>query len=177
MIHTADLLTAARAEALFTSNLSAMAQPSAVEVAAAIRQAVRRHGGSRGCAANVAQAYGEHPETAAPRMRWARQMVTTVYPQARGATSSQPPLSACQRSPHPEATEPRHTAHSSRRCSMRKLLAMATLATLTLPVAACRDNTANAGPGSAPTVTSSSSAVHHNNATPQGCQTSRPRCK
>jgi hypothetical protein len=28
--------------------------------------------GSRGCAARVAQEFGDHPETAAARMRWAR---------------------------------------------------------------------------------------------------------
>jgi hypothetical protein len=31
--------------------------------------------GIRGCAARVAQAYGEHPETAVLRMRWARATV------------------------------------------------------------------------------------------------------
>ena len=75
-----DLLTAARAEALFTSLLSADSRLSPGEVAAAIAHAVRTHGGARGCAAEVAAAYGEHPETAAPRMRWARTMVETVYP-------------------------------------------------------------------------------------------------
>jgi hypothetical protein len=88
MTHPTDLLTAARAEALFTSDLSAHAQPSATEIAAAIRHAVRRHGGSRGCAANVAQAYGERPENAAPRMRWARQLVSAAYPVRGGTTGS-----------------------------------------------------------------------------------------
>jgi hypothetical protein len=88
MTHTPDVLTAARAEALFTSDLSAMGQLSTVEIAAAIRQAVHRHGGSRGCAANVAQAYGERPETAAPRMRWARQMIATAYPARPGTARS-----------------------------------------------------------------------------------------
>jgi len=79
MTRSADLLTAARAEALFTSDISASSQPSPVEVAAAIRQAVRRYGGTRGCAAEVAAAYGDRPETAAPRMRWARGVVETAY--------------------------------------------------------------------------------------------------
>jgi hypothetical protein len=38
---------------------------------AAIRRALRTHGGSRGRAADLAAAYGDHPELAAPRMRWA----------------------------------------------------------------------------------------------------------
>jgi len=84
MTRSRDLLTAARAEALFASDISAGSQPSPVDVAAAIRQAVRRYGGTRGCAAEVAAAYGDRPETAAPRMRWARSLVEMVYaPAAR----------------------------------------------------------------------------------------------
>src|SRR5215207_104746 len=79
MTRSRDLLTAARAEALFASDISAGSQPSPVDVAAAIRQAVRRFGGTRGCAAEVAAAYGDRPETAAPRMRWARCVVETTY--------------------------------------------------------------------------------------------------
>jgi hypothetical protein len=75
-----DLLTAARAEALFTSCLSAGTRPAPGEVAEAIRAAMRAYGGSRGCAAEVAAAYGERPETAAPRMRWALGVVSATYP-------------------------------------------------------------------------------------------------
>jgi hypothetical protein len=98
MTRSADFLTAARAEALFTSDISATSQPSQVEVAAAIRQAVRRFGGTRGCAAEVAAAYGDRPETAAPRMRWARSVVATIYareawqPAAELRTSTACPL-------------------------------------------------------------------------------------
>ena len=72
MTRSADDLTAVRAEALFTSHISASSQPSPVEVTLAITQALRRYGGAQGCAAEAAAAYGDHPETAAPRMRWAR---------------------------------------------------------------------------------------------------------
>jgi hypothetical protein len=78
MLSTAQLSTA-RAEALFASELSAYGQPTREEIAEAIRGAVRRHGGTRGCAGEVAAAYGEHPETAAPRMRWARTLVDSAY--------------------------------------------------------------------------------------------------
>ena len=78
-----NLLTAARAEALFTSHLSATAPPSRREVTAAIRHAVLAYGGTRGCAIEVAGAYGDHPETAAPRMRWALSVVHSVYLSAR----------------------------------------------------------------------------------------------
>ncbi|MEU4423079.1 hypothetical protein AB0F81_20840 [Actinoplanes sp. NPDC024001] len=40
---------------------------------------MRAHGGVRGCAADVASEYGDHPETAAPRMRWARALVEELY--------------------------------------------------------------------------------------------------
>lgn len=79
MKSTADLLTAARAEALFTSHLSAAGNPSYADVDAAIRTAIRARGGTRAVAADVAEAYGDHPETAAPRMRWARCVVDQLY--------------------------------------------------------------------------------------------------
>jgi hypothetical protein len=76
---TIDALTAARAEALFTSHLSASTHPSQADVADAIRAAIRAHGGTRGCTAQVATAYGDHPEVAAPRMRWARGVIDELY--------------------------------------------------------------------------------------------------
>jgi hypothetical protein len=68
--HSGQLLAA-----LFTSNLSAQRQYTQIEVAAAIRNAIGTHNGIRGCAGELAAAYGDHPETAAPRMRWARALI------------------------------------------------------------------------------------------------------
>jgi len=69
---TYDLTTSiARADALFASALQRSDEPSAAQVQQAIAAAVAAFG-IRGCAARVAQAYGEHPETAVLRMRWAR---------------------------------------------------------------------------------------------------------
>ena len=68
-------ISAARADALFASALQRSDEPSAAQIHQAIAASVRAFG-TRGCAARVAQAYGEHPETAAPRMRWARATVT-----------------------------------------------------------------------------------------------------
>jgi len=76
---TIDVLTAARAEALFTSDLSAAEQPTLTQLTAVIRRALRDHGGTRGCAGEVAASYGDYPEIAAPRMRWARQAVEAAY--------------------------------------------------------------------------------------------------
>lgn len=73
--HRIGQLAAGRAEALFTSDLSATLHHSPADVTAAIGQAIRIHGGIGGCVAAMATAYGEHPETAAPRMRWARAVV------------------------------------------------------------------------------------------------------
>ena len=71
-------LLAARAEALFTSDLSARCEYPQIEVAAAIRRAIGTHDGIRGCAGEVAAAYGEYPETAARRMRWARAVIQSL---------------------------------------------------------------------------------------------------
>jgi hypothetical protein len=79
MIATTDPLAAARATALFVSGLSATEQPSRTDVEAAIKHALRTHGGTRGCAADMAAAYGDYPELAAPRMRWARHVVEKLY--------------------------------------------------------------------------------------------------
>jgi|SRR5690348_14933190 hypothetical protein len=67
-------ISIARADALFVSALQRSEEPSAAQVQQAIAAAIRAFG-ARGCAARVAQAYGEHPETAVPRMRWARSVV------------------------------------------------------------------------------------------------------
>jgi len=43
-----------------------------------IRRTVRELG-SRGCAARVAQEFGDHPEAAILRMRWAREAVEQAF--------------------------------------------------------------------------------------------------
>jgi hypothetical protein len=72
-------LLAARAEALFVSDLPVGSRPGALVVQAAIAAAVRRCGGTAGCVAQMAAAYGDYPETAAERMRWARGVVEAAY--------------------------------------------------------------------------------------------------
>jgi hypothetical protein len=70
-------ISTARADALFASALQRSQEPSAAQIHQAIAATVRAYG-TRGCAARVAQAYGEHPETAVPRMRWARAAVAAA---------------------------------------------------------------------------------------------------
>jgi hypothetical protein len=76
---TTDLLTSARAAALFASDVSTTEQPTRARVDAAIRNALRTHGGIRGCTAALAAAYGDYPELAPARMRWARRIVEHLY--------------------------------------------------------------------------------------------------
>jgi hypothetical protein len=60
-----------RAEALFVSLLQPSDVPTATQIAEAIAASLRNHGGVDGCAAAVAAEYGEHPDVAVARMRWA----------------------------------------------------------------------------------------------------------
>jgi hypothetical protein len=79
MATTAEILTTARAEALFVSDLPAGSRAGRREVDTAIRTAVRMRGGVRACAAEMAREYGDRPETAVARMSWARTLVRAVY--------------------------------------------------------------------------------------------------
>ena len=67
-----------RAEALFVSDLQRSDEPAPGDIQQAITGAVRAFG-SRGCAARTAQEFGDHPDTAVTRMRWARRMVATAF--------------------------------------------------------------------------------------------------
>ena len=70
-----DLSTSATwADALFASALQRSDAPDARQVEQAVAAAMDAFG-DLGCAARVAQAYGEDPETAVTRMRWACTMV------------------------------------------------------------------------------------------------------
>jgi hypothetical protein len=71
-------LASMRAEALFVSDLQRSDAISADRVRAAVSENVRRYG-VRGLAARVAEAYGEHPEIACPRMQWAIGTVELAY--------------------------------------------------------------------------------------------------
>ena len=66
------------ADALFASMLQRSDGPSKGQVRKAVAVAVRAYG-SRGCAERVAQEFGDHPETAVARMRWARGVVDESF--------------------------------------------------------------------------------------------------
>jgi hypothetical protein len=75
-------VNAVRSEALFVSTLQRSDEPSVGQIREAVSLAVRALG-SRGCAALVAQEFGDHPEIAVARMQWARQLVEAAYGAAR----------------------------------------------------------------------------------------------
>jgi hypothetical protein len=70
-------LNEAVCEALFASSLQPSEAPTAEAVAAAIGHTVRQLGPA-GCSNHVAQEFGDHPETAVERMRWVRELATSV---------------------------------------------------------------------------------------------------
>jgi hypothetical protein len=76
---TSTLLTEqyVRAEALFASLLQPSDVPTAVQISEAIAVSLSNHGVT-GCAAAVAAEYGEHPDVAVARMRWALAALASV---------------------------------------------------------------------------------------------------
>ena len=70
-------IRASGADALFVSALQRSDDPSAGQIRQAIAAAIGAFDYS-GCVGRVAQEFGDHPETAAARMRWARTMAAEV---------------------------------------------------------------------------------------------------
>jgi hypothetical protein len=93
--------SAAWADALFASVLQRSDNPSAGQVRKAIAAAVRAYGGL-GCAQRVAQEFGDHPEAAVDRMRWARAVADDLFASPPG-----PAQQSLRRQPRPpEASLP-----------------------------------------------------------------------
>jgi hypothetical protein len=65
------------ADALFVSPLQGSQAPATDQIQQAMAAAIRAFGHS-GCTGRVAQEFGDHPEIAAARMRWARQTLAGV---------------------------------------------------------------------------------------------------
>lgn len=70
-------IRASGADALFVSALQRSDDPSAGQIRQAIAAVIGAFDDS-GCAGRVAQEFGDHPETAAARMRWARTVADEV---------------------------------------------------------------------------------------------------
>ena len=65
-------------DALFVSVVQRSDEPSGDQVRKAIAAAVHAYG-DPGCAERVAQEFGDHPEAAVSRMRWARAAVDEAF--------------------------------------------------------------------------------------------------
>jgi hypothetical protein len=74
MISTVQELAA---EALFVSCLQPSERPDRQTVEETVTAMLLRHG-SDGCAAGVAEEFGDHPECAVRRMRWVRRELNGV---------------------------------------------------------------------------------------------------
>jgi hypothetical protein len=96
-------LDGTRCEALFASELQRSDAPTAESVTEAISRTVRRLG-TRGCAGRMAQEFGDHPQAAAERMRWIRQL-------AAGTTTGRCRASARSRLAGPGAGRPQGMTH------------------------------------------------------------------
>jgi hypothetical protein len=124
-------ISATRADALFASALQCSDEPSAVQVEQAIAAATLAFG-DVGCAARVAQEFGEHPETAVARMRWARMVAGAIggSPSGRGYTPrhARPaglrpvPMRPAQVRPVPVVPGPREPGDMAGRPQVRVML-------------------------------------------------------
>lgn len=75
---TRSEVASVRAEALFVSSLQRSDNPTPDDVRAAVSASLHRHG-PRGCAAEVAQEFGEHPAESVWRMSWVLAEVELAY--------------------------------------------------------------------------------------------------
>jgi hypothetical protein len=71
-----------RAAALFAGDLQPSQLPDSAQVRRAVTDLLRRHG-RHWCEARLAEEFGEHPETAVPRMTWAVRTIRASYPTRR----------------------------------------------------------------------------------------------
>jgi len=93
------------ANALFASSLQPSDRPDPAQVLVAISVTFEALGDT-GCAARVAQEFGDHPETAVSRMRWAR--TVTAF---SGRTRPDPSVSRSNTGGHAKRSGP-HRASS-----------------------------------------------------------------
>src|ERR1700730_14666457 len=76
----------ARCEALFASGRRLSDAPTPEALAEVISRTVRQFG-IAGCVSRMAQEFGDHPDAAASRMRWIRQLVSGTYAPAASRTA------------------------------------------------------------------------------------------
>jgi hypothetical protein len=81
----------ARCEALFASGLQRSDVPTSEALATVIGHTVRQFG-IAGCVSRMAQEFGDHPEAAASRMRWIRQLISEIYAPRPAGLGGWPPI-------------------------------------------------------------------------------------
>ena len=81
------------AGALFASGLTCSDNPGAGPARKVIAAAVRAYGGL-GCVQRVAQEFGDHPEVAVDRMRWARAVAAQLFASPSAPAQQSPPRQA-----------------------------------------------------------------------------------
>ena len=74
------MMTETRAEALFASWVQSSQMPTPVQIRAAVAEMLARLGAG-GCAARMAQEYGEHPTEAVRRMIWVLAALRAAFPE------------------------------------------------------------------------------------------------
>jgi hypothetical protein len=79
---TRSTMSDAWSEALFASGLQRSDALAPEALADVISRTVRRFG-ITGCAGRMAQEFGDHPEAAARRMRWIRQLLSETHAPGR----------------------------------------------------------------------------------------------
>jgi hypothetical protein len=77
-------MNAVRAEAVFVSALQPSDGPDPEQVRRVVTATLRELGVA-GCTARVAQEFGDHPDLAVTRMRWARRIVEVAFAPVRPA--------------------------------------------------------------------------------------------
>ncbi len=85
----------ARCEALFASGLQRSDAPTPETLAEVIGRTVQQFG-IAGCLSPMAQEFGDHPEAAANRMRWIRQLVSGTSAPAGSRPAGLGALLACR---------------------------------------------------------------------------------
>jgi hypothetical protein len=85
MLTIDDITMVDRAEALFVSALPTGAPVGLSELDRAIAEAMLARGGAAGCAAEMANAYGDNPRYAAERMRWALRVLREAPGRSAGS--------------------------------------------------------------------------------------------
>jgi hypothetical protein len=78
-VMTLPIAADVQCEALFASALQSSDTVTAETASAEIRRTIQQLGPT-GCASRMAQEFGDHPEEARDRMRWARQLTSELSP-------------------------------------------------------------------------------------------------